>query len=196
MNLSRRSFLAGCGLLLGGGTGFLTSQLAGSVPVALRPPGAKRGKAFLGACIRCGQCVEACPYDSLELFGIGGGLAAGTPFVEARKTPCYLCTHEDELKCISVCPSGALEPVEKRSEVRMGTAVIDRKTCFAYNGVTCRVCWRVCPFQGTALVYDKRMRPTIDPKACVGCGICEEACITEESSIVVRPADANGGRDE
>ena len=32
---------------------------------ARRRPSTKRD--FLGACVRCGLCVEACPYDTLKL---------------------------------------------------------------------------------------------------------------------------------
>ena len=35
--------------------------------LALRPPGALPDGRFEAACIRCGQCVQACPYDTLQL---------------------------------------------------------------------------------------------------------------------------------
>ena len=33
----------------------------------LRPPGALSEKDFLATCIKCGMCVEACPFDTLKL---------------------------------------------------------------------------------------------------------------------------------
>ena len=38
----------------------------GAVP--LRPPGALGEADFLAACTRCGQCVAACPFDTLTLI--------------------------------------------------------------------------------------------------------------------------------
>ncbi len=35
--------------------------------LTLRPPGALDEKDFLKTCIKCGMCVEACPYDTLKL---------------------------------------------------------------------------------------------------------------------------------
>ena len=36
-------------------------------PLTLRPPGALVEEDFLKTCIKCGLCVEACPYDTLLL---------------------------------------------------------------------------------------------------------------------------------
>ncbi|WP_198151046.1 4Fe-4S binding protein, partial [Hyphomicrobium sulfonivorans] len=34
---------------------------------------------FLSACVRCGLCVRACPYDTLKLATLGDPAALGTP---------------------------------------------------------------------------------------------------------------------
>ena len=52
--------LAAVGVALG-----LHQQTARASGVRLRPPGAKNENAFASACVRCGQCVQACPYDTL-----------------------------------------------------------------------------------------------------------------------------------
>lgn len=72
----------------------------------LRPPGAKPEKEFLRSCIRCGLCVNACPFETLKLASAGSGLPLGTPYFVPRSTPCYMC---EDIPCVPACPSGALE---------------------------------------------------------------------------------------
>ena len=43
--------------------GLQQQQAKAKEGIALRPPGALPEKDFLAACTRCGQCVQACPYD-------------------------------------------------------------------------------------------------------------------------------------
>jgi Na+-translocating ferredoxin:NAD+ oxidoreductase RNF subunit RnfB len=69
----------------------------------------------------------------------------------------------------------------------MGTAVIDRSICLAYNRVMCRSCWHACPFPGEAIVFDAMLRPVVNEEACIGCGLCTHACPTEVTSIPIRP---------
>ena len=55
--------LVGLGLLLG----LQQKQSLAREGVALRPPFAiEDDEKFAAACIRCGQCVQACPYDMLQ----------------------------------------------------------------------------------------------------------------------------------
>ena len=64
--------LAAVGVALG-----LQQQTARASGVRLRPPGAINENAFASACVRCGQCVQACPYDTLKLATLASGLSAG-----------------------------------------------------------------------------------------------------------------------
>jgi MauM/NapG family ferredoxin protein len=149
----------------------------------LRPPGAKKEQDFLAACIRCGKCAQVCPYRSIRTASLLDGLVMmGTPYIGARTNPCYLC-----MKCPSVCPSGALDRGLKRKEnVRMGTAQIDRKTCLPWQGTLCRSCYQSCPIFNEAITLDDELRPVVDKKKCVGCGICENVCPLDPSAVVVR----------
>jgi len=185
--ISRREFLqAGTGAAIGTAVG---AALLHRPVVAglLRPPGAGVEARFLASCIRCSQCIEACPTDVLDNAPLRAGRRAGTPCVEARRQPCDLCLGRDAMQCIEVCPTDALEPLGRRADVRMGLAVVDTTTCLPHVGVSCRACWHACPFPDTAIRVDDNGRPEVNPAACVGCGLCEHACLTNPASIVVVP---------
>ncbi len=192
--LSRRAVLTVAGFAAGAALGRWLRPAKGTQPEHLRPPGARDEPEFLSACIRCGQCVEVCPFDTLKLLGPQAGLAIGTPTFDPEQTPCYLCKGYDSLRCIDVCPTQALEPVECVEDVAIGIAVIDRERCWAYNGVVCRACWHACPFPNEAIRFDAKLRPVVCPERCVGCGRCTHACPTEPTSIPVEPIDANDAR--
>lgn len=149
----------------------------------LRPPGALPETDFVAKCIRCGKCVQVCPYKAIKIAGIMDGLAVmGTPVIKAREIPCYLC-----MKCPPVCPSGALDRnLKKKQDVEMGNAVINKKDCLAWQGTMCRSCYQSCPVFDEAIKMDNELRPIVDDKKCVGCGICENVCPVEPSAIEVR----------
>ncbi len=145
----------------------------------LRPPGARPGEEFLSLCIKCHRCTASCPYQSIKPAGWKYGFSVGTPIIEPREIPCYLC-----MICPEVCPTGALASVEK-VDVDMGEAVVDTETCYAFRGILCRSCVDVCPYQGTAIFQNLVLEPVVDPKFCVGCGICVKACPAEPEAIRV-----------
>lgn len=108
------------GAILAGGIGLSPFVLAEEY--RLRPPGAVSEKDFLGLCIKCGQCLQVCPYHSIKLADISMGHGIGTPYIDARDRGCYAC---EALPCVLACPSGALDhSVEKPSDVSMGIAVL------------------------------------------------------------------------
>lgn len=164
--------------------------------VRLRPPGALDEAAFSRACIRCGQCVQACPYHSLKLATLASGLSAGTPYFVARDIPCEMC---EDIPCARVCPSGALESdIASIDDVKMGLAVLlDHENCLNFQGLRCDVCYRVCPSIDKAITLESernlrtgkhaRFLPTVHSDACTGCGKCEQACVLEQAAIKVLP---------
>lgn len=149
----------------------------------LRPPGAVDEAEFVRRCIKCSQCAQVCPYRSIRMTHLQFGLKFGTPVIEARSVPCYLC-----MKCPPICPTGALEntAIEKRA-VRMGTAVIDQDRCLPYQGVICRACFESCPLFREAITLKDEMYPVVQEDVCVGCGICENVCPAEVAAITVQP---------
>jgi MauM/NapG family ferredoxin protein len=149
----------------------------------LRPPGAQGEMNFFASCIRCGKCAQVCPYRSITVASLLDGLSMmGMPYIRAREIPCYLC-----MKCPPVCPSGALDrKLSHMQDVRMGTAIIDKKTCLPWQGTLCRSCYENCPIFNEAIIMDDQLRPVVDQKKCVGCGICENVCPVDPAAITVK----------
>ncbi len=153
----------------------------------LRPPGARAEEDFLAACIRCGQCANVCPNQCIDLYGLEGGLEnLGTPRIRARARGCILC-----MACTQVCPTGALAPLESTAEgiaaVQMGTAFVAEDVCYSFAGRTCGACYHACPLPGKALTLGLYEQPHVHAEHCVGCGLCEQACIHMPQAIRVVP---------
>ena len=105
-----------------------------------------------------------------------------------------LCNRIDGeyLKCTRACPSGALQPIRKdpeeiRRKVSMGTAEIDLDLCYSYNNWSCGACYRACPLPGRAMTLGLWERPEVNPRDCIGCGLCERSCIRYPQAIRIRP---------
>ena len=161
---------------------------------SLRPPGSSDEQDFLAKCIKCGRCIEACPFKAIipEQGTMGIGSAVGAPTFDMREQACHMC---EDFPCIAACPTGALLPVASRDVARIGTAVIKRDLCIAVKGLRCEVCYRACPFMDQAITIDYRMRenddlhsvfePIVNPVHCTGCGICVERCVVDDPEVAI-----------
>ena len=181
--------------------------------LALRPPGALPEKDFLKACIKCGLCVETCPYDTLKLAKPGENPMVGTPWFSPRDIPCYMCP---DIPCVPDCPSGALDmlrlskidsetgkEVPDINKAKMGVAIIDTDSCIAFWGIQCDACYRACPLidEAISLEYKRNdrtgkhalLQPVIHKDKCTGCGLCEHVCITEKAAIMIFPVEKVSG---
>ncbi len=180
--------------------------------MVLRPPGALKEPDFVRACIKCGICVEDCPYDTLILAKPGDDLPVGTPYFVAREIPCYMCT---DIPCVKNCPTDALneslvsivkndKAVYDINKAKMGVAVLDTKNCLAFWGIRCDACYRACPLidEAITIAYERNertgkhamLKPEVNMDVCTGCGMCEHACITEKASITILPREVAMGR--
>ena len=195
----KRRALLYAGVCGAGGAAFSLSLpgglLAGPVEnVLVRPPGALPERAFLASCVRCGECMKACPTNTLQPAGLGSGVAGFlAPVVVPRKGPCEpSCT-----RCGQVCPTGAVKPLPlaEKTCARIGAAAIVKDRCIAWEkDRECLVCDEVCPYGAVELrrtPENKIAVPFVDERRCNGCGFCEHHCPVEgPSAIVVEPKGA------
>ena len=189
LDIGRRRVLAaaGCGLVVAALPQIAVAKKARTHSY-LRPPGAIAEKEFLKKCVRCGACMQACPTNAVQPAVLQAGLEGlWTPLLVPASGYCeYECN-----RCTQVCPTHALAPLEleEKKQFKIGTAVIDRNTCYTYaDGYNCAVCEEHCPVPEKAIrfreveVHGFRGRPKkvkqiyVVPDLCIGCGICESVC--------------------
>ncbi len=134
--ITRRSFLQASTLVATGSAiayGAVSVPLLRSKDVLLRPPGALNEDLFLASCIKCGQCLQVCPPQVIELAGIRQGFGIGTPYIVPSEGACILCSG---LPCVLACPTGALDHhLSLGKDAAMGLAVITAPdTCLSVLG--------------------------------------------------------------
>lgn len=176
----------------------------------IRPPGSVEESEFLERCIKCDQCINACPTNVLQPAGLaeGGVASLWTPVMNFNIGHCQLkCT-----LCSEVCPTGAIRKItveEKLGKgeyaeagpIRLGTAFYDLGRCLPHAmEIPCVVCEEVCPVSPKAIqtkdveakdVFDNIVvlnKPFIVPDLCIGCGICQTECpVTDSRAVYVTP---------
>lgn len=168
-------------------------QAAAGPSALLRPPGSQGEADFMSRCIKCGKCLEACPYQAIIMAGAREGAAAGTPCIEAATRACRMC---EDFPCVEVCPTGALRDVASRDDINMGYAKINENTCIAFLGMRCEVCYRVCPLidEAISIEYQRmdnddihaKFIPVVDKEKCTGCGLCVQRCVVRDPKVPIR----------
>ena len=201
--IERRGFLASALGVVAGTVGGLTSAAAISGTTlrrndsdgkpSVRPPGSVPEQQFLRMCVRCGQCLQACPNDVLQPSTFEQG-AEGlwTPRVVADWSGCEPSCNN----CGQVCPTGAIRaiPLEEKRVARMALAVVNRHTCLPYAGEgDCQLCVDECTSAGYRAIEFVRvgtdldaegrpiagsgfLAPVVLAELCVGCGLCQARC--------------------
>lgn len=177
-------------------------------PQLIRPPGANiyelsgtrrrmTEEEFRAVCIRCGQCMRACPTGGLQP-------AISQAEFDGLYTPVLIpqvgFCEQNCNACGQVCPSGALQPftIEEKSDIWLGRAEINNDICLAWQRGDdyrlCLICAEHCPYLAIDNpLYEGQRRPFMDPAKCVGCGECEHFCPTRpDRSIVVSRLPSGG----
>jgi len=128
----------------------------------IRPPGALPEAEFLKRCIKCGQCMRACPTNVIQPGGIQPGLEnLWTPVLNNRigSSGCQLSC----VACGQMCPTSAIRPItlaEKHGlgdfaeagPIKIGTAFFDRNRCLPWAmDKPCIVCEENCPVSPKAI---------------------------------------------
>jgi len=162
----------------------------------IRPPGALPEPQFLAKCVKCGECMKACPTNGLQpALNEAGPEGIWTPVLVPRIGYCeYYCS-----LCTQVCPTGAIKElkIEEKAQVRIGSAWVKKHRCIPYTlGRPCIVCEEHCPTSPKAIKLIEtevflpdgkkatQKAPVIDLDICIGCGICETRCpVVDEPAI-------------
>jgi ferredoxin len=181
---TRRMFIAvaaglGCSLL----SNKIGQARSGDAP--LRPPGAIREDKFTSLCLRCGNCIRACPSKIIHPDrGQSGVFGFLSPVIRYKMEYCK----QDCNACTAVCPSGALQQLslEVKNKYVIGKASVEKSLCL-WGVSECKACIRPCPYGAIKIRWDEEAYesfPGVDPAKCNGCGACEAVCPTGELKAI------------
>ena len=115
---------------------------------------AARDASSSARCVKCGECMKACPTNALQPAA-GRGRArkgCGRPVLVPKIGYCeYYCS-----LCSQVCPTGAIKEltIPEKTKVKIGTAWINKNRCIPYFlGRPCIVCEEHCPTSPKAIKF-------------------------------------------
>jgi polyferredoxin len=172
----------------------------------IRPPGSVEEGEFLERCIKCDQCINACPTNVLQpaTWEEAGLEGLWTPVMNFNLAHCQLkCT-----MCSEVCPTGAIRKITaeeklgkgefaEQGPIVLGIAFFDKGRCLPHAmQIPCVVCEEVCPVSPKAIqTFDEEVKdvfgevvvlnkPFMVPDLCIGCGICQAECPVKDSRAV------------
>ena len=147
------------------------------------PPGALKDRAkFFKKCTGCGDCIQACPYNTI--FPVYDSKSEKNfPYLDPNMNACMMCF---DYPCINACEVDALKPLKKNETLKLGQAKSITEHCINTKTEkdTCNACQISCPVENV-ISYNKNFQPRFS-KDCTGCGICVQACPTFPRAIVVK----------
>jgi ferredoxin len=158
VSLERRSLVAtAAAAVLAGPAMNLSSGDPISHKKLMRPPMSREEHDFLSSCIRCGECMKACPTGILKPAGIEHGFRAlWSPVMVPTEGWCQKGCNA----CSKACPTDAIMKYEiaDKYKYKSGTAVFNSNRCISYTeGKFCSECVRVCPTN--AIEFKKGWEP-------------------------------------
>ena len=173
---ARRYFLTtGIGLI--GGLA-LTKLVKPSGSGYFRPPASISPEIFNTLCIRCGNCIKACPSKIITHHSDPFDLLSWmTPEVNFNSGYCLeMCN-----LCSRVCPSGSITlfSPEAKKQIFMGSAEIIYSDCLLAKNSECDRCKAACRYDSITIEPSGeliQMKPVIKSEKCVGCGACAVIC--------------------
>ncbi len=185
--LARRVVLAGG---LGAAWAWVVRPRVAAAAGVIRPPGAIDEIRFRAVCVRCGNCLRACPTSILRP-DLGENGLSGLLCPKVGFEPGYC--REDCHRCGEACPSGAIAwlATNEKKTARMGLATVDIELCLLTDNHECNICRNCCPYEAIATVWSEEeytLAVRVDSQRCTGCGACQVACPTApRKAIMVRP---------
>ncbi|GLP96942.1 ferredoxin-type protein NapF [Paraferrimonas sedimenticola] len=127
--------------------------------------------AFIDACTRCGDCIDACPTGIIQK-GRGG-------FVELNfdKDECTFCQ-----ACVKACKVEMFRGFEQAPWSYWAEV---QDNCLTHRGVVCHSCKDACEPRAIAIrpTLGQVARPQLDLDACTGCGACKSVCPADAVKI-------------
>lgn len=181
----RRMFIAsGSGLLAGI---FIPKLLNSNPPRFFRPPASINGSIFNTLCVRCGNCIKACPTDIIIHH-------SGKRDITAWMTP--EITFENKGYCLkdcnlcgTVCPTGSISPfsIAAKKKLFIAGIKIGLDDCLLTELKECDRCKSACSYNAIQIVSTKHslmMKPVADLSKCVGCGACAAICPAETIDMI------------
>jgi len=202
LELERREFikystLGVLGLVLAGGVGL--SPFLHAQETRLRPPGAVDEHTFLGLCIKCGQCLQVCPFHSIKLADWAKGAGEGTPYIDPAVRACWAC---EAVPCVLACPSGALDhECSTIQDSHMGIAVLEfPDTCLAMSNTPIPKGFNTKMHRFTDGVnnvtqLELDLVEKLDSYEGKACTLCADMCpIPNPMSAIAMVPDSKGGK--
>lgn len=131
--------------------------------LADRPPFAAEEHLFLVACTGCGDCIQACPHNLIQI-------QRQKAVLELDYMSCSLCG-----KCAESCSTNALNIAFKRdTELRPSFS----SECLVKQGQFCTMCQDKCPQQAIS------ENLVVNDELCNGCGECKISCFLSAIQLV------------
>jgi polyferredoxin len=170
---------------------------AGTADAIMRPPSTSEER-LAELCVRCGSCYAMCPTGVLRP-SISFATMAGpwTPMLDKRPAYCTLNCN----RCATACPTDAIHAFTEDEKLVRGLGAVARvhkPLCRAWGrNLECMKCQAVCPIAGALkgvtrtsesgrfMDQQQVLVPEVDPKLCIGCNLCAEACPVRPASISV-----------
>ena len=135
-----------------------------------RPPWT--GSDFVDTCVRCNDCIDACPEGILQK---GDG---GFPRIAFERDGCTFC---------EACARACDEPVFDLAREAFQWRAAIRENCLTNAGIHCQSCQDACEPEAISFQYSVGHvpRPQVETDRCTGCGACVAVCPQEAIDLIV-----------